>query len=317
MSVRRISAAFQASVRPADEHWFKAAIDDDLETVVLLLSSRVDPNGVDKAGNTALHLAAYKGAVEVVSLLMKTSADVNKRNKESLTPFLLAASAGHDFVVKLFLQDARVDKFALDQEGATALHLAATAYNAATVKMLIRSSISPDLRDEHGFTPVMYAARAGQILTVAALLDGGSDPLVRSLSGLSAVDLADRFGHNSVVTFIKNFLTKLVVSEEEEVEAEAPIPFGQDEIAQEPHLVHLLGLLREFHVSAENRSPEFADQVKSRLDEAFEELATDGKISRSTLLNKLPESATLVHAESVDKRIFAVVLTALAIVPDN
>ena len=356
MSVRRISAAFQASLRPPDQRWFTAASEDDVETVAALVAARVDPNGVDRAGNTALHLAAYKGAAEVVKLLLRCPIDVNARNKQSLTPFLLAASAGLDFITNIFMQDERVEQKVTDEVGATALHLGAGAYNAALVTRLLNNGFAVNLRDDLGFTPLMYAVRAGELLSAAALIDGGADLQLCSSAGLTALDIAEKFRHTSLAAFIRKFLppqaaaidaspaVQEVVEEEPLRDAPVPtvifdlptenlevdeiydhktasVPVQPAETLQAPaagdahksdELSSLIAMLREFHASEENRSPEFADEVKWRIDEMFAQLSVGEKIPKHVLTAAFAPAESLVMTDAVDKRTFAIILTALA-----
>ncbi len=78
----------------------------------------------------------------------------------------------------------------------------------------------------------------------------------------------------------------------------------------------LLGMLRDFHASEENRSPEFATILKAELDGNFCRLAQGGtKISQKDFLDFLPvrlQSFPLPDFECVDERTFGILLTALA-----
>ncbi len=60
--------------------------------VRLLLRNRADPNRRNKAGETALTLAASLGHSDVVAALLQSGANYRLRNKQGLTPLQLASS---------------------------------------------------------------------------------------------------------------------------------------------------------------------------------------------------------------------------------
>jgi hypothetical protein len=59
--------------------------------VRLLLLNRADPNRRNKAGETALTLAANLGHSDIVAALLKSGANFRLRNKQGLTPLKLAS----------------------------------------------------------------------------------------------------------------------------------------------------------------------------------------------------------------------------------
>jgi ankyrin repeat protein len=64
-----------------------------LEAVKLLLKLGADVNGVDKAGETAMHGAAYRNHPKVVRLLADRGAKItvwNRKNRDGLTPVVIA-----------------------------------------------------------------------------------------------------------------------------------------------------------------------------------------------------------------------------------
>jgi hypothetical protein len=323
-----MSASFQAALRPPQEEWFAAASEDNAPAVFRLLEARVDPNGVDATGNSALHIAAYNGATEVVRMLRKVGANINARNKQRMTPLMMAAVAGHDFILEEFLIDDQLEMNARDNAGASALHHAATTCNASAVNVLLNAGLPVDATDDHGYTSIMYAARSGQVLTAAALIDAGADIARKSEIGFTAVDLALRFGFPSVYDFLRKFVVTScekeyasAVTHSEEVfaaDSEICVP-AEDSRVQE--VASVLEMLRSFHAAEENRSPEFARQVKQKINDLFVSLAgdIDRKISFTVLRESLPLSIDerIVPDESVDQRRFAIILTALATGPSN
>ena len=56
-------------------------------------AAAVDPDEVDKWGNTPLIIAAERGLPQVVKILQEMGADVNKANNDGVTPVIAAIAA--------------------------------------------------------------------------------------------------------------------------------------------------------------------------------------------------------------------------------
>jgi ankyrin repeat protein len=74
----------------AEQHWRIAQIDDainrdDFDEVSALLSSGVDPNSRDAAGDPLLITAAWIGSPRIVKLLLDAGADSSLRGVDGLT----------------------------------------------------------------------------------------------------------------------------------------------------------------------------------------------------------------------------------------
>uniref|UniRef100_A0A1I8I317 Osteoclast-stimulating factor 1 n=1 Tax=Macrostomum lignano TaxID=282301 RepID=A0A1I8I317_9PLAT len=68
-----------------------------------LIDNKVSVNGLDAAGNTALHWASRGGHAECVRLLLMANCDANAQNKSGDTALHLAAWKSHSAVVELLL----------------------------------------------------------------------------------------------------------------------------------------------------------------------------------------------------------------------
>uniref|UniRef100_A0A1I8H009 Osteoclast-stimulating factor 1 n=1 Tax=Macrostomum lignano TaxID=282301 RepID=A0A1I8H009_9PLAT len=68
-----------------------------------LIDNKVSVNGLDAAGNTALHWASRGGHAECVRLLLMAKCDANAQNKSGDTALHLAAWKSHSAVVELLL----------------------------------------------------------------------------------------------------------------------------------------------------------------------------------------------------------------------
>ena len=71
------------------------------EIIEVLLSAGADANGTDASGMTALHWAAYAGALEAARLLIEHGADPELKDKEGKTPLGYARESGNPELVAL------------------------------------------------------------------------------------------------------------------------------------------------------------------------------------------------------------------------
>jgi uncharacterized protein len=171
----------------AYEDFFKAVSLDDAAAVERLLQRGFDANSVDEAGQGALFLAMREGAFKVASTLLKSPGlKVDQPNSAGETALMMAALRGHEeWLPRLVAQGA-----AIEREGWTPLHYAATGPQPATVGWLLERGARVDSRSPNGTTPLMMAARYGSEESVDLLLRRGADPKLRNQLNLTAADFA-------------------------------------------------------------------------------------------------------------------------------
>jgi ankyrin repeat protein len=114
------------------------------------------------AGNTPLHLAAWKGYTAVVELLINAGAQVNERNNYRVTPLHKAADDGHIDVAELLI-NAGAEVNAQDKDGMNPLHWAADRGRIAVVELLIKSNAELNVQDKYGNTPLHLAAENNSV----------------------------------------------------------------------------------------------------------------------------------------------------------
>ena len=171
----------------AYEDFFKAVSLDDAGAVERLLQRGFDANSVDEAGQGALILALREGAFKVADTLLKAPGmKVDQPNSAGETALMMAALRGHEeWLPKLVAQGA-----AIEREGWTPLHYAATGPQPATVAWLLERGARVDSRSPNGTTPLMMAARYGSEESVDLLLRRGADPKLKNQLNLTAADFA-------------------------------------------------------------------------------------------------------------------------------
>jgi ankyrin repeat protein len=109
---------------------------------------------------TALHFASAMRHEDMVKLLLARGAVVNAANDEGFTALMIAARAGLAGAVQCLLE-GRADVNAANREGITALMQAARGHYLTVVKLLIDNGADPRLRDHFGRRAVQYAFEKG------------------------------------------------------------------------------------------------------------------------------------------------------------
>jgi ankyrin repeat protein len=138
-----------------------AAIGGDIETQKTLIDAGADVNVIGGFDWTALMVASVKGHVAAVRQLLSSGADPNLRDIYGWTPLMRAVYEEREQVVQALLEQPEVNLNAKNDQGATALHLAATKGNEALTRSLLLAGADPSMGDRKGRTPENMAAAAG------------------------------------------------------------------------------------------------------------------------------------------------------------
>ncbi len=124
-----------------------AAIRGDKATLMLLVEHGANVNAAAKFGWTALMVAAAKGHADIVPILIEHGAKVNVRDIYQWTPLMRSAFSGYYQSVAALLNHDQTDVNAQDENGATALHHAATNGFVDIVELLLKYNASTKLKD--------------------------------------------------------------------------------------------------------------------------------------------------------------------------
>ncbi|WP_240668566.1 ankyrin repeat domain-containing protein [Piscinibacter defluvii] len=164
-----------------------ALIRDDPGTVKSLIAQGFDANSVDPQGEPAANVAIQRDSARAFAALVETPGlDVNQLNKAGESALMLAAIKGQlDWCEKLLQRGARVN-----QPGWSPLHYAATGPNPRIVELLLARGAEVEAVSPNGSTPLMMAARYGSEESVRLLLAKGADTSRRNERDLSAADFA-------------------------------------------------------------------------------------------------------------------------------
>lgn len=149
----------------------------------------------DKAGNTALHVAARLGYDEVASDLIKQGHDVNAKNNygESVLYTAITAlsfPAGDDRAIQQALIDAGADVQAKTKTGESLVHAAARKGDVSMCEYLVdHRGLDINAKDLFGNTP-LHEAAWGRGIAVEALVKRNADLSSRNVQGMTPRDLA-------------------------------------------------------------------------------------------------------------------------------
>jgi tankyrase len=195
----------------------RAARDDDVQAVRLLLSHSIDPSIVSLQGYTAVQLAkenvlkilkdppsdsvdleiqlleASKGGdlAQVKKIITSNPRIVNCRDIDGRhsTPLHFAAGYNRIALVEFLLQNG-ADVHASDKGGLVPLHNASSYGHLEVSQFLIKAGADVNATDLWKFSPLHEAAAKGKVEIVKLLLKNGANPNLKNRDGASPLDLA-------------------------------------------------------------------------------------------------------------------------------
>jgi hypothetical protein len=117
--------------------------------------TRLEVDGHDSVGNSALSDAAYRGKPILVDELLRAGSDVNSANQAGVSVLMVGVVSGDlDVVRRLIEAGARVN--AQDGSGQTALMYAARYRKLEVARLLVANGAKTSLRDDAGRTALVW-----------------------------------------------------------------------------------------------------------------------------------------------------------------
>ena len=192
------STAFAATFDSVE--FFRAVNVDNADAISRMLAAGLDPNQLDPRGQPALLVALQGESLKVAKVLWDAKGiQIDIRNHAGETPLMMAAlKAEIDAANALVAHGAAVQK-----EGWSPLHYAATGGSAAIIKLLLSKGAVLEARSPNGSTPLMMAARYGNEEAVDALLAAGADRTAKNDLGMDASAFAASGGRDKLAARLK------------------------------------------------------------------------------------------------------------------
>jgi ankyrin repeat protein len=189
------------------DKFFKSVVFNDVSTVSQLLNQGVDPNLIDRTGNTALLLALNEGSFQVARLLIESpKIDLEKPNLSNESPLMMAAFKGSLDLVKLLVDAHGVE---INHAGWTALHYASTNGHTRIVEYLLDKGAYVDPESPNKTTALMMAARGGHIQIVKLLLDHKADISLVNGAGMTVIEFAEQSNQKEIAEGLKSRWKKI------------------------------------------------------------------------------------------------------------
>ena len=169
-------------------------VDDD-RTIRRWLAGGGDPNRLDERGQTPLIAALRDESFKVAAALLEAPGlRVDATNHAGETALMMAALKGQlAWAQRLVAAGA-----AINREGWTPLHYAASGGGFEVVRWLLEQGAQIEAPSPNRSTALMMAARYGASESVELLLARGADTRLRNDRGLTAADFARSAGRDAL-----------------------------------------------------------------------------------------------------------------------
>jgi serine/threonine-protein phosphatase 6 regulatory ankyrin repeat subunit B len=180
------------------------AIEKNMENLSILLIRRDSKLGSrDEKGRSALWYSADRGLVKTSAALIKSGKiDINGQDSTGQSALSHAVRMGHLEVVRLLVNEG-ADLNIRTNAGNNALMLAVLAKSPAIVELLLTRAIDINNQNNVGDTALMLAAGTGQNDVLEMLLNEGADMQLRNKEKLNAFQIANSSGHEDTATILR------------------------------------------------------------------------------------------------------------------
>ena len=162
-----------------------------------------DIQATDEYGNTALHRVAALGHPDIIKSMIQLGAKPTVTNNNHETPLMLAVKEGQNEAVRVLFDyhDKKLDR---DAEGNTLLFSAAMNGREDTLRFLLKKDKEEiNSKNNEGKTALIIAAEYGYTKIVEILLHNGADAALKSKEGKTALDYAKKWKHKEIIIILK------------------------------------------------------------------------------------------------------------------
>ncbi|XP_043363209.1 serine/threonine-protein phosphatase 6 regulatory ankyrin repeat subunit B-like isoform X4 [Dermochelys coriacea] len=179
----------------------------DVEVAKILVEYGAGVDCQNDEGQTPLHVAAWEGDEALLKFFHHCKANPNIADKLDRSPLHIAAERGHINVVELLTEKFHSNVLARTKAQETPLHIAACIHEGEKVaEMLLKSGADVNVEQENGETAMHVAARHGNLRMIKALIEEGGELTSQSKAGECPLHIAVQHCHLPVVEEILNYL---------------------------------------------------------------------------------------------------------------
>lgn len=177
------------------EDFFIAIRNDNAGIVIGLLQRGFDPNTRDEEGRPGLVIAMQEHSPKAAAaLLSHPGVEIDAANRAGESALMMAALKGEIAGARLLLErGARVNR-----PGWSPLHYAAAGEEPQLVQLLLEKGADVNAASPNGSTPLMMAAQYGSEESVKYLLSAGADVKRSNQRDLRASDFARLGGREAL-----------------------------------------------------------------------------------------------------------------------
>ncbi|MGH0158275.1 UNVERIFIED_CONTAM: hypothetical protein FKN15_040052 [Acipenser sinensis] len=230
------------------------------ETALAFLKKGVPLHMPNKSGAVCLHAAAMRGHTAVVKALLLKGAHVDTTTKDSYSALHIAVQHCKPLVVQTLLGFGAQVQLKGGKARETPLHIAARVKEGEKVaEMLLKSGADVNAEQENGETAMHIAARHGSLRMLQALIEEGGDLTCQSKAGENPLHIAVRHCHAPVVEEILRYLATeksqteaTVCVSQENTEGETPLHLAaeikKDIIHFEEEDTKIIRILMEYNI---------------------------------------------------------------------
>ena len=164
----------------------KAASNNHLDVLEVLLNLGMDINSVTEDDNTALIMASLYGHVDTVKYLIDAGAELELRNVQGNTAVMAATFKGHALVVRE-LVSAGASPNAYNNDDVHPVVLAARSNFPKVLRELLKAGGEVNVADKFNNSPLSLCAKSNHMDCVNQLLARGADLEVVDSTGQTAL----------------------------------------------------------------------------------------------------------------------------------
>ena len=171
---------------------------------LLLMMSPIGASAeINLLSNDGLIEAAKSDDLKSAEELLLRNHDVDVRDENGRTALFLAAIMGNEDFVELLLRfNPRIG--AVDKFGSSPIYYAAAANHVGVLEILAKKGADLDQTNRQGLTPLMVAASEGHLAAVQTLIRLKADTDVTDFTGRTAYDWAVRNKRRVVIRYMKS-----------------------------------------------------------------------------------------------------------------